>query len=63
MRDRKTNSILFIYSHSSPNPVKAANLVKIGLLDVEIIGLTDQKHGQNIRRLRLFAQPGLANKA
>jgi len=36
--DRKTNSRSFIYSHSSTNP---AHLVKIGPLDVEIIGQTE----------------------
>jgi len=34
----KTNFTSFIYSHSSANP---ANLVNVGLVDVEKIGLTE----------------------
>ena len=52
LRDRKTNFRLVIYSHSSTNP---ENLAKIGLVVVEIIGLTrivknidKQKQRQNI---------------
>ena len=36
--DRKTSFGSFIYSHSSTNP---ANLVRTGLVDVEVTGLTD----------------------
>ena len=49
MRDRKTNFSSFIRSHSSAN---TANAAKIGLVDVEIIGLTEsaekKKQQQNI---------------
>jgi len=49
LRDRKTNFRSFIHSHSSAN---TANAAKIGLVDVEIIGLTEsaekKKHQQNI---------------
>ena len=38
LRIRYTNFRSFIYSHSSTNPT---NLVKIGLVDVETIGLTE----------------------
>jgi len=49
MRDRKTNFRSFIHSRSSTN---TANAVKISLVDVEIIGLTEsaekKKQQQNI---------------
>ena len=54
LTDRKTNLRSFIYSHSLTN---STNLVKIGLVDFEIIGLTKiveinkqihQKQKQNI---------------
>jgi len=56
LRDRKTNFRSFIYSLSSTNP---ANLVNIGVADVEIIGQKllknkgnreklNKKHRQNI---------------
>jgi len=38
LRDRRINFRLFIYSHSSTNPV---NFAKIGPVDFEIIGLTE----------------------
>ena len=38
MSDGKTNFRLFIYSLSSTNP---ANMVQIGIVNVEMIGLTE----------------------
>jgi len=38
LKNRKTNFSSFIYRQSSTNP---ANFVKIGLMEVEIIGLTE----------------------
>jgi len=60
LTDRKTNFRLFIYSHIS---TISANWVKIGLVDVEIIGLTESlkvtKQQYFISHLQLrFAQPG-----
>jgi len=61
--DRKTNFRSFIYSKSSTDP---ANLVKIGPIDVEIIGLTkivknEKKPLQNMSPVHLRLQPGWAN--
>ena len=55
LRDQKTHSRSFIYSHSSTIP---ASLVKIGPVDVGIIGLSEIKknfikHQQNISPPRL----------
>jgi len=42
LSDRENNFRSFIYGQSSTNP---ANFVKTGLVDVEIIGLTEIREG------------------
>jgi len=61
LSDRKTNFGSFIYSHSSTIP---ANWVKIGLIDVQIVGQIDslkfllkQQHFISPPSAALFAQP------
>jgi len=59
LRDQKTNYRSFIYSQSSINPV---NLAKIGLVDVEIIGLTEiiKDKEKIIKKQRQNISPPLA---
>ena len=54
LRDRRANFGLIIYSRSSTN---LANLTKIDLVDVEIIGL--KSTSTHLRSLQLFG-PGCA---
>ena len=60
LRDRKTNFRSFIYSNSSTNP---ANVVKIVLVDVEIIGLTEIVENKIIRNRQNISPPSTVLRA
>jgi len=54
LRDRKTNFRSFIYSHTSAN---AANLARIGPVDVQIIGLTESLKIKNNYKTKAEHKP------
>jgi len=60
LRDRKTNFRSFIYSNCSTNP---ANVVKIVLVDVEIIGLTEIVENKIIRNRQNISPPSTVLRA